>query len=937
MDRPPSVNVWLLVVFLVFGAMGVCTQAFAQEDSLIGIGTATVDHDRAVAPRWVRLDFAVPTTGRYAVSVSHEGSADILFSVFDAGTGERLAASLTAPWIGELTAEVAYYLGIWSVSGVGTFTASYEPLDGGDGGAVPNSVLVAEGSLDSELVVAPRFRRIRFTALATAEHTLSVAWDGDADVRFNVFDANGARLNAVVVIGSNPGLWSGDLEGGQSYELAVWSFDGAANFNVNLMTAGVQQPPVEEPPVEEPPVETLAIATQPADSLVVEGDDAVFFVVADSEASLSYQWLVDGVAVDGATSREFLVPDVTLADDGTQVAVEISDGTDTIVSDTATLTVVERAAPISSVSIVQTTLDSERAAGPRFMSVEFQALADASHRLVVAWDGSADVRFNVFDGAGAQLNTVTVAGSNPGEWVGELVTGETYSLSVWAFDGGTADVRVSLEATVPLGITRSPSDIVVAEGRQAQFSVDAVGSGTLAYQWFADGVALPGEQSASLTLAAVAADASGSTYTVSVDNGAGSRVTSEPATLTVVQPVTAPIYSTEPDLTTWVLNGPAPTLDFNASNPAVGWGRVLLRVGDVLLVGGDFTGIRPAVDDPVTERPWLAAIDAISGEPTTSFQVPVEIDSVVRALTLAPDGQRILVGGDFGFFVLDALTGELLHQLDIVEGTEAGRVFDIAVAADLVYIGGQFSHIDGRFHHNVARLSLDGALDTSWAPDVMGGFRSGREAPVQAVATSPSGDILYLGGNFAGIYGTPVERSSRDRNISFLSVSTGTDATVRPERFLPDIDENKNVKVRDIAVTDEYVVVAWGGPNVLTFHSPDGTRLFQYDATGDVQSLLVVGNELFVGHHGEFFGSIDDPVPAESVVSVAPEVVLPFKLHRFRLDEPGFPLVQAFLIRGFFGVWGISVADDALWVSGQITAAGSFDFPFDGLLRYQAQ
>ena len=55
--------------------------------------------------------------------------------------------------------------------------------------SLPSTVLViGDSTLDSSSVAGPRFLRINFDALSTASHTVSVAWDSNADVRFNVFD-----------------------------------------------------------------------------------------------------------------------------------------------------------------------------------------------------------------------------------------------------------------------------------------------------------------------------------------------------------------------------------------------------------------------------------------------------------------------------------------------------------------------------------------------------------------------------------------------------------------------------------------------------------------------------------------------------------------------------------------------------------------------------
>jgi len=51
-------------------------------------------------------------------------------------------------------------------------------------------------------------------------------------------------------------------------------------------------------------------------------------------------------------------------------------------------------------------------------------------------------------------------------------------------------------------------------------------------------------------------------------------------------------FSKKVDSSTYMLQGPAPTLDYKAKENSRGWGNALLRIGNALLVGGDFTGIQ---------------------------------------------------------------------------------------------------------------------------------------------------------------------------------------------------------------------------------------------------------------------------------------------------------------------------------------------------------
>ena len=80
-----------------------------------------------------------------------------------------------------------------------------------------------------------------------------------------------------------------------------------------------------------------------------------------------------------------------------------------------------------------------------------------------------------------------------------------------------------------------PVSITVSLGQTATFSISATGTGTITYQWFKNGVAINGATSSSYTTPPTVAGDTGSLFTVTVTNSAGS-VTSFPATLTVQLP-----------------------------------------------------------------------------------------------------------------------------------------------------------------------------------------------------------------------------------------------------------------------------------------------------------------------------------------------------------------------------------------------------------------
>src|SRR6266480_2497284 len=82
------------------------------------------------------------------------------------------------------------------------------------------------------------------------------------------------------------------------------------------------------------------ITTQPANQTVTAGQTAAFTVVATGTAPLNYQWSKNGATVSGATSSTYTTPTTTSSDSGAQFTVVVSNGTGSITSNAATLTVV---------------------------------------------------------------------------------------------------------------------------------------------------------------------------------------------------------------------------------------------------------------------------------------------------------------------------------------------------------------------------------------------------------------------------------------------------------------------------------------------------------------------------------------------------------------------------------------------------------------------
>jgi Immunoglobulin I-set domain len=162
-------------------------------------------------------------------------------------------------------------------------------------------------------------------------------------------------------------------------------------------------------------------------------------------------------------------------------------------------------------------------------------------------------------------------------------------------------------------ITVQPSNVTVAVGQTATFSVQATGSGTLTYQWQKSNTAISGATSSSYTTAPTTAADSGSQFTVIVSNSIGS-VTSNPAALTV---------STSANSTTDVL-----THHNDIARTGQNLTETILNPGNVTSAKFGKIGFY-SVDGLVDAQPLYASSVAVPGNGTHNILiVATEHDSV---------------------------------------------------------------------------------------------------------------------------------------------------------------------------------------------------------------------------------------------------------------------------------------------------------------------
>jgi PKD repeat protein len=134
-----------------------------------------------------------------------------------------------------------------------------------------------------------------------------------------------------------------------------------------------------------------------------------------------------------------------------------------------------------------------------------------------------------------------------------------------ATDSATTTITVSV-ALVPPSIITHPADQSVTEGQTATFSVVAEGTESLFYQWQKNGVDIAGATSAAYTTPETTLADDGATFRCIVTNAAGS-VTSDAATLTVLEVINAAIDIEKTPETQTVVSGEDAHFTLTVSNP----------------------------------------------------------------------------------------------------------------------------------------------------------------------------------------------------------------------------------------------------------------------------------------------------------------------------------------------------------------------------------
>jgi len=324
-----------------------------------------------------------------------------------------------------------------------------------------------------------------------------------------------------------------------------------------------------------------------------------------------------------------------------------------------------------------------------------------------------------------------------------------YTVTVSNSEGSLTSAAAELTVNDP-AITVQPASQNRESGQGVAFSVTAVGTVPLAYQWSKDGVALADGQNVSgatgstLTLSDLQGSDAG-LYTVTVSNASGS-MTSASAALTVNLVTSETVFN--------------PGADYYVNTLAV-------QADGKILVGGAFTMLGGE------SRSNLGRLNA-DGSVDLTFDPGA--DWSVLTLALQADG-KILVGGEFSTLGgksrsnLGRLNADGSVDLTFNPGA-SGPVYTLALQADgKILVGGWFSTLGGKNRKGLGRLNADGSVDLTFNP--------GASGPVYTLALQADGKIL-VGGEFTTLGGESrkyLGRLNADGSVD-LTFNPGADGSV---------------------------------------------------------------------------------------------------------------------------------------------------------------
>ncbi len=213
------------------------------------------------------------------------------------------------------------------------------------------------------------------------------------------------------------------------------------------------------------------------------------------------------------------------------------------------------------------------------------------------------------------------------------------------------------QETLAPSIIQQPSSVTKGVGQTATFSIVAVGTAPLAYQWQKGTVDISGANSASYTTPTIVIGDNGTTYRCVVTNGHGSPATSTSATLTVVA---LPTITAQPSPQT-VNVGETATFSVTASGASLTyqWQKDSVDISGA--TSATYTTPTTVAGD--NGKTFRCVVTNLAGSVNSDGALlTVDIPATAPSITTQPSNQTVNLGETATFSVVASGTAPLSYQ-----------------------------------------------------------------------------------------------------------------------------------------------------------------------------------------------------------------------------------------------------------------------------------
>jgi PKD repeat protein len=266
----------------------------------------------------------------------------------------------------------------------------------------------------------------------------------------------------------------------------------------------------------------------------------------------------------------------------------------------------------------------------------------------------------------------------------------------------------------------------------------------------------------------------------------------------------------------------------NAPNILDGTVYSITKVGNTIVVGGQFTQVQNFNTSTTLTRRNVFAFDATTGKISTTFNP--DPSSTVYKVQAAADGTSVYVAGGFGA-VGGVATPSRLFKADVTTGvidasfappTISGDIRDLEVVGNRLWVAGKFTHLGGVAQKALGTLNATTGKYDSYFTGVMAGLHRTNHPEdltnVLQISSNPTNTRLMVVGNFTSVDGVARAQAAQfdisgpTYALSTWSTNLYTSAcSGNFETTMTDVEYSPNGQFFIISTT-----AAWGGMSSAT-------------------------------------------------------------------------------------------------------------------------